>query len=375
MNKIFPKLYSRTSTGAIQTWVMTVEDNTFFTSEGQLNGAQTVSKPTVCYGKNVGKSNETSDDEQALSEAQSRYDKKLRTGYTEDINKIDSCMTYFECMLAKKYDDYKDKIKFPVLASIKIDGARMVNILNSTTSREGDEYLSCPHIGNALKPFFKKHNKGMIDGEIFAKGQDFEKIMSLVRTKKPTPEDLIESEKLCKLWIFDGIVDNPKEGFSKRFENVKKELKSTIDAKTLAKYFVFVDNVLVNNHEELVAEHDKYVSQKFEGVIVRFIDAPYEQKRSKFLLKLKAFVDEEMEIVDFLEGDGSDAGLASKIVVRLKDGSTSEAGIRGDNEYTTQLLKDRKHYIGKLATVRYQGFTKYGKLRFGVAVNIDRFDI
>ena len=39
-----------------------------------------------------------------------------------------------------------------------------------------------------------------------------------------------------------------------------------------------------------------------------------------------------------------------------------------------QLLKDKMKYIGKIATVRYQGFTKEGKLRFGVALVIDPFD-
>ena len=65
-----------------------------------------------------------------------------------------------------------------------------------------------------------------------------------------------------------------------------------------------------------------------------------------------------------MEGKGNDAGKASKIIVALKNGDTSEAGIHGSDAYAIELLKDRKKYIGKEATVRYQGFTKYGKLRF-----------
>ena len=373
--KKYDVIFKRTKTSAVQTWQIIVEGNSYYTVDGQIDGVKSKSAPTVCKGKNIGKANETTDEQQAIAEAEAKIEKKLKTGYSEDIANIDTCLKYFEPQLAEKYIEFKDSVVFPILASRKIDGARMVNTATAITTRKGEDYLSCPHIQKALKPFFVKHPKGVVDGEIYSHGQFFEKIMSLVRKKKPTQAEIDESEKLCKLWIFDGIVDDSKEGFAKRFSDLKRELKATIDSKTLEKYFVFVENVVINSHEAFEAEHDKYAGEGFEGAILRYANAPYYNKRSKYLLKYKHFIDEEFVIVDFLEGTGSDAGLASKIVVRLKDGSTSEAGIRGDTAYVTQLLKDRKHYIGKKATIRYQNFTKYGKLHFGVAVNIDRFDI
>jgi hypothetical protein len=121
INKL-PILYKRTKTGAIQQWCIVVEDNAFYTVEGQLDGVLTTSKPTVCAGKNVGKANQTTNQEQALAEAKARHKKKLETGYTENIKNIDNCRTYFEVQLAHKYNDYKDEVKFPAIVQPKIDG-------------------------------------------------------------------------------------------------------------------------------------------------------------------------------------------------------------------------------------------------------------
>ena len=366
-------LYKETKTGATQCWQIFIDGNSFYTKSGQLNGAIVESARTVCEGKNIGKSNQTSPESQAEAEALARWVKKTEGAYKESLDDIEDGTSYFECTLAKKYNDRKDKIVWPALASKKIDGLRMVNTKGSTITRNGKDIVSCPHIQNALIPFFKKFPNGMIDGEVYADNEWFEDVVGLVKRLKPTAEDLSESEQKAQLWVFDGIIDNPKEGFSKRFEAIKKGILSTV-AKEHLKYFVFVENTVVNSHDEFVAEHDKYVEQGFEGAMLRWPDSPYEGKRTALLLKLKNFEDEEMEIIDFLEGKGNDAGKASKIIVKLKNGGTSEAGIRGSDAYAAKLLKDRKKYIGKKATIRYQGYTKYGKLRFGVAVSIDPFD-
>ena len=41
-------------------------------------------KPTICKGKNIGRSNETSPEQQAEAEAQAKWDKKRKDGYTQD---------------------------------------------------------------------------------------------------------------------------------------------------------------------------------------------------------------------------------------------------------------------------------------------------
>ena len=64
-----PVLYSRTSTGAVQTWEIEIFDNKYRVTTGQSDGKKTVSLWTVCSPKNIGRANMTSPDEQAESEA------------------------------------------------------------------------------------------------------------------------------------------------------------------------------------------------------------------------------------------------------------------------------------------------------------------
>lgn len=371
MNNKFEILYKRTHTGAIQQWEIVVEDNTFYTVEGQVNGKQTTSKPTLCEAKNEYKANATTSQFQAYKEAQARWKKQTEKGYTPDIRKIDTAKKFFEPMLAKKYLDYKDDIEFPVLVSRKIDGSRLVAKADGLWTRNGKQYVSCPHIAKILQPLFDKHPDWVVDGEIYSHEVPFEKIMSLVRKSKPTDEDIAESEKIVQYYIFDGVTDNVDADFTDRFTAIRKEIDNLIGRN---KSLVFVETEGAFKHDEVISLHDMYVKEGFEGAMVRITRQPYENKRSKYLLKYKKFFDEEFEIQDVEEGIGNRSGMAGRLVMKMKDGRTFGSNMRGGEEYYKELLKNRKKLIGKKATIRYQELSQDDIPRFPVAVNIDPVD-
>ncbi len=60
-----PMLFARTNTGAIQTWTIEVDGNKYRTHYGQIDGAIQTTEWTVCEGKNTGKKNATSAEDQA----------------------------------------------------------------------------------------------------------------------------------------------------------------------------------------------------------------------------------------------------------------------------------------------------------------------
>ena len=62
-------LYKKDSKGKVRQWDVSVSDSTITVSSGLLDGKKT-SQVTACKGKNIGKANETSPEEQALLEAQ-----------------------------------------------------------------------------------------------------------------------------------------------------------------------------------------------------------------------------------------------------------------------------------------------------------------
>ena len=92
------------------------------------------------------------------------------------------------------------------------------------------------------------------------------------------------------------------------------------------------------------------------------LDEPYEQKRSKYLLKRKEFQSEEFPIVAIEAGLGNWAGVAKKVTCRLPDGRTFGAGIRGTKERAAVLLTE----TWETATVRYFALTPDGIPRFPV---------
>jgi DNA ligase-1 len=119
--------------------------------------------------------------------------------------------------------------------------------------------------------------------------------------------------------------------------------------------------------------HDMYVDQGYEGIIIRR-NAEYEYFRSKNLLKLKHWIDEEFEIIDVLEGIGNRSGMMGKLVLKMKNGETFEANAKGTYAYYKELLINKKDYIGKMATLKYQNLTPAGKPRFGTIIAIRDYE-
>lgn len=367
----FPVLYKRNTNGSINQWQVVVKGSEFWSIEGIKDGALTESKPTVCTPKNEGRANATTAEEQAIAEAQAKMQKKRDKGYTEDIKNVDTCKTFFSPMLAHKYKDYKNDLVFPVYVSRKIDGARLVARADGLWTRNGKKYVSCPHIAEILKPFFAAHADWVIDSEIYSHEVPFEQIMSLVRRTKPTAEELALSKKLVKIYVFDGVAGADDESFDTRFMAIKSAINETVGKSSA---IVFVENEIANNHADINKAHEKYIAEGFEGVMIRIPKAPYENKRSKNLLKHKAFIDSEYTIVDVEEGKGNRSGMAGMLKCSLADGRVFGAGIRGGEAYYAELLKNRAKLLGKKCTVRYQELSADGIPRFPVAVAIDPID-
>ena len=81
----FPSLYSLNSNGSIQKWDISVEGNRIIKRYGQIGGKIQEVEELVREGKNIGRSNATTPAEQAIAEATSQWEKKLKKGYTKTI--------------------------------------------------------------------------------------------------------------------------------------------------------------------------------------------------------------------------------------------------------------------------------------------------
>jgi DNA ligase-1 len=360
-------IYKKTKTGATQEWTIEVVDNKYRTHSGQVGGAITTNEWTVVYGKNTGKANGTTDNEQALKEAEAKRTKKLESGYFEDVNNIDT-KQYFEPMLAAKWEDYKDKIQYPIYSQAKLDGIRCILTKDGMFSRNGKPIISAPHIFDSVKPLFETNPDLVFDGELYADkfANDFNKIVSLVKKTKPTADDLKESKELIEYHIYD--LPSSDKNFIQRAYDLATLFETRSE---LHPHCRIVETYKVPSEDVVTELYEKYVEEGYEGQMLR-LDGKYENKRSKNLLKHKSFVDEEYTILDICEGEGNRTGTAGYMVFETAEGKPFKSNVKGTWDETAEMLKNKKELIGKQATIKYFNLTPDGIPRFPFVINIDR---
>lgn len=356
------KLYKRTATGAVQVWWQERVGERYRTHSGQVDGQIVTSEWTVAKPKNVGRSNETSPEDQAKAEVASNYTRKKKDGYNETVEAAKDSVR-FSPMLAKDFDDYAAKIDWRagVWCQPKLDGIRCIANSQGLWSRKGDRIVSCPHIEEALAPFFETMPDLILDGELYNHKlkDNFNEITSLVKTLKPSDEHLKETRRVVQYHIYDSP---SQEGYSDRagrFIDIVEAVGFPL---------VQVPTVVCGaGRSDLDHFYEVWLDEGYEGQMIR-LPGPYEMKRSRLLLKRKEFVDSEFEVLDILEGEGNASGGAKIAWLRLDTNPNEKfkADVVGTKAERVEILKNKHKLIGKMATVKYfKQRTPAGKPRFG----------
>jgi len=208
----------------------------------------------------------------------------------------------------------------------------------------------------------------ILDGELYADkfANDFNKIVSLVKRTKPTDADLKESKKNIQYWIYD--LPHSDIQFGYRCERLNELFENY---NVFNKHCVEVETQICNDEDEVMGLYEEYVDNGFEGQMLR-TNGKYENKRSKFLMKHKSFVDEEYTILDIVEGEGNRTGTAGYMVFETIEGKPFKSNVKGTWDETAEMLKSKKKLIGKQATIKYFNLTPDGIPRFPYVINIDR---
>lgn len=129
-----------------------------------------------------------------------------------------------------------------------------------------------------------------------------------------------------------------------------------------------VETIVVNDEDELMDAFDHFVAEGYEGCMVRNMSGLYVNKRSYDLQKVKEFDDSEFKIVGVKVGTkGSMAGKAV-FTCQLPNGDTFDCKMKGSMDELKKYADDSSLVIGKILTVQFQGYTKYGIPRFPVGL-------
>lgn len=385
------KLYKIDSVGRLREWTMNIEGNSFYAVKGLVDMKLTQDKPTTTTPKNVGRSNETTEEEQAELEAKAKWDKKLKEGYALTPEEAEN-EKYFDPMLAQSYDDRKSDVQNVfgdrsfVYSQPKLDGIRCIirkeNDEVIARTRKGRTIDSIQHIIKSLEKYFDDDETLVLDGELYNHElkHDFNKIVSLVRKQTPSKtksdtdksfqkkldkyaDAMVESEKLVQYHIYDiprSDTFRRRDLFSERFFAV--ELFPN-------EYIKIVGTQMVSNENDLDEQYERYVGSGYEGQMIR-INSGYEQgKRSSKLLKRKDFIDAEYQVIGIDEGNGNRLGTAKHLVCYCpKTDQTFNSNIKGNFDYLAEILNNREEYIGKQATIKFFELTPDGIPRFPYAI-------
>ena len=336
---------------------------------GQYNGKIT-SQPSIVIEK--GKAKRTLE-QQADLQFNSKVKEYLDKGYkaldkdinefTEDqlnelvgTNKTDN-NGFKKHMLAKQAKDVSDKVINKLKywwASRKIDGTRCsfycVNGVIKSASRGGGDYdISTTLIRNHPKfvELFTKYPNLVLDGELYKHGKSLQQISGAVRKEEPCEwleyyiydiqEDLSFEKRLAHILEIQEFLN---AGFDPNREWKDDELKVQ-----------FVPHEKVSGKDNIIKLHDKYVSEGWEGCVVRDPSATYQYGgRGSVMLKFKMYQDAEFKITGLSEGLREE----DMCFTLVTDGGIEfKAKPMGSRELKEQYRKDLDSLIGKYATVKF----------------------
>lgn len=374
--KALPTLYKKSGVGKMQEWTIGTEGNVIVTSWGQVGGKLQETRDVIKSGKNIGRSNATTPEQQAEAEARSTWEKKLKKGYCEDSGAAsagevsDVIEGGIWPMLAHRFDKYGDKIKWPAFVQPKFDGHRCIAMVDekgicTLWSRTRKQINTMPHIVKAIEALGARGVA--FDGELYthAYKDNFEAITKLIKRDEPAEgHEVVEYHiyDLCTTTTYD--VD---AGFFVRHLALRGFLAKA------SRPLVKVETVEVADESEAIEAFERFVAQGYEGAMLRNKSGAYVQhpsKRSYDLLKIKEFDDAEFEIVGVIEGRGKLAGHGI-FVCQTAKGAQFEVKMKGDTAALKDYLKNPKKYVGRQLTVQYQGLTnKSGVPRFPVGLRL-----
>jgi len=266
-------------------------------------------------------------------------------------------------MLAHKYNP--DKADYPAFIQPKLDGVRCLFSIKGAFSRAGNQFMNVDHIEQALKPFFASNPTAVLDGELYNHGlkDDFEKIISLVRKKKPTDVDKAEAKELVQYHIYD-VASMTFANYSTRL-NYINSLTSKKWVLSMGYILRKVDTQVALDFDEAVKMHKKNLKLGYEGSIYRSFEGKYKGTRSWNLMKFKDFHDAEATIINYEVGKGKREGTLGKFIMEDEDGNVfgCPPGKGYDYDAMADLLENIHDYIGQVATFTYFQRTQAGSYR------------
>jgi len=347
-------------------------------------------KPTiVCEGKNAGKANATNAFTQALRDALGLHNKQAKksTSAKEEAKPNGGDHLTYEMyppMLALNIETLKKKPDWDhetLFVQRKYNGVRVVSTYDGEFgsgtdvapakprvilySRSRHEYPDFDYIKSELLPIFEYYwretgRKLYLDSELYKAGIDLQELSGIAR--RILKHESRKSEPQLELHVYDCFLPTDAElTFSERLE-ILEEIFAKFGNLT---YIKFVPTYRVDSHAEMEVYYKKFLSEGYEGIIIRR-DAPYQFSYNSYhspdLLKKKPVHEEEFKIIGYTEGEKGKAKGALMLILETPEGKkfTITPGLTMEERY--KLFAEmpqvfERDYKGKMLTVLFDEYS------------------
>ena len=248
-------------------------------------------------------------------------------------------------------------LKYPLFASVKLDGIRCL-VIDSVAYSRNMKPIKNEYVQKCIgKPEYNGLDGELIVGDIFAK-DCYRQTNSGVMSKDGEPD--------FKFYVFDRW-DMGNFKFETRYTNIPK-----------LPFVEIVSQWEMNSEGELLMFETELLEKGAEGVMVRSVDGIYKNGRSTakdgILGKVKRFSDAEYRIVGFVERmhNANEAtrnelgyiersshkdnlvgrGDLGALVLETADGQQFNCGTGFDDALRAEIWANKAAYLGRMAKVK-----------------------
>lgn len=277
-------------------------------------------------------------------------------------------------LLAATLEDIST-LKFPVLATPKLDGIRTLKVSGKAVTRT---FKAIPN--HHIRKLLEKHLPDGIDGELMTDGT-FNDIQSKVMSFDGEPD--------FTFYAFDYV----KKDLSRTYRDRVADMQDKIEKIDAPFRIVSLVPKIVYDAKELLEYEESCLAKGFEGVMLRDPLGGYKCGRStvkeQILLKMKRFHDAEAKVIGFEEKlhnenkqEKNEFGLSKRsskkdglvpadtlgalIVEDLKTGVKFGIGSGFDDDLKREIWSHQRKYKNKIVKYKYQSIGAKDAPRFPV---------
>lgn len=287
--------------------------------------------------------------------------KKFRLGCDKKVvnSVISGLIPTFDVMLGTPIEKCKLNPNEPISISRKLNGTRTAFVGNRCMTRQGKEYKGLDHIISDLKnmgyenmfvdgELIYKNKEGLSDSEAFQKGTGI--AMSKDSDKSQLKLVVFDIFPLSEFWTGKSNLSyfDRKRIYLKQFENNLK-YNPTENLEIVPIVYEGTD------HSEIWKWLDYAEAHDWEGCMIN-LDAQYECKRVKTLIKVKKFFDISLSVIDIEEGTGRNKGKLGAIVCKYYDNIVNVGSGFTDSQ-RIYYWQHKDKMLDRIVDVKYKEIT------------------